>query len=1412
MADYRDTFTSEILVNEAQANDAMEKYRKKIEQVDAQIKALDKDSENYEKELKKLQRQKDNFQKSLDNVTVGVQNYQKALNSLDTRSLQNLYKLKKQINAEIKKLIPGTEEYIRLTKNYKKVEERINSITKATQSMSTKIAGWFTKYWQMFDTLTRTITGVSMKFRQAAEDAAKLDDVYADVMKTTGLLHEEVEGLDKALMQIDTRTSREQLLLLARDAGKLGIQGKENILGFVRAADQIQVALGEDLGEGAIRNLGKIADVLGYTQSMGIEKSLLSIASSINAVGQASTASEAYLVDFTQRLAGVAAQTGISAANIIGFASGLDQSAMKVEMASTAFQKFIMKLYEDPAKFAEYANLEVEKFTDLLKNDANQAIITVLKSLKDQDGFASLVPIFKDMGLDGARAVSVLAAMATNINAVTEAQELANKEFEKATSVTEEYTTKNNNLQAQLEKARKEFKNASIALGQSLNPVLLKSTKGITYLIKALAAYGKEIKATIISIAALTAIIKASTIANAAYNAIIKAGKALQATYIVVTKALEYAFAMLRGKVIAATKAYIAMNAAMNASVFGIIATAIAGLTVAITHYVKKQREAAEAADWVARTEKKANDEYAEQAGRVKALTTIVENNNIALADRKKALEELKSIVPDYHADLTEEGKLINANKEAIDDYCQSLRKQIRLQAYQDQLIDVETQIAAIEERKEQLEKEKQEALIAAGGDDTEKVTVTFKDKMDYGVEKSYEQLTDYGLAVERIKNLQENELNPLLEKEAAINAKIGNVSRKNASQMEKDIDAIRVKYTQLFKEVREQNIDNPERGQERIAQLQQEQRDEIAAVREKYAEKKKVEQNLQADANSTLSESQFEYLQDHYDKLTKKEKAMVDAGYAALSAEDSKALKARYDKLMKADSKAAEQRYQEQVKLLEQAQRKAENDAMQLYLQGTLSFQAYEDRKREILKEYTQKRIDLATQENKDITALEQQQMNFDLEARKKKYDKLVEENQEAQRKEETELKKQLVSNQITQEQYDSRMLEIRVKYLQQRLQLAKENGQDETAILKAILDAQVESEMLALEQVEKLKKEAKTVKDNLRSPDKKRDDEKAEELKRLEELHKAKLLSDEEYAKASKAIEKKYSDEALKEKLANLSSYTQQANNILTEASNFVTALKEAESAKLEAQYQADLTAAGDNAEKREQIEAEYEQKKLDLQKKYADTEMVINIAKTIAAGALAAIQAFAQLGPIGGAVAAALIAVTTAAEVATIVAQRNAIKNTTISNAGSGSTGSTTQTGTRTMTGYSEGGNTKHAVSDSTVVGVVHANEWVAPAWMVRENPTVFADLEQYRRTLGRSRMKLGRGFAGGGFAEKTSGGIDTSISKQEFLNAIKEGAKDGVKEGLEGEYINAIVQYGDILIAGKKHENFKKQTTR
>lgn len=1244
------------------------------------------------------------------------------MKGLNSKSLSQLKSAAAQLKSQIKGLVPGTQQFIEKSEQLKQVNTRIKQLEgsfrglveeekRATFSLK-GLADGFNKYFGMVTAGIAAITGVSMAFRKAAQDAAALDDIYSDVMKTTGLLHEQVVALDEELLKIDTRTSREQLLLLARDAGKLGITGKENILGFVRAADQIQVALGEDLGEGAIRNLGKISDVLGYTSSMGIEKSLLSIGSAINAVGQASTASEGYLVDFTQRMAGVAAQTGISAANIIGFASGLDQSAMKVEMASTAFQKFLMKLYEDPAKFAAYANLEVEKFSELLKTDANQAVITILKALKDQDGFASLVPIFKDMGLDGERAVSVLAAMATNINAVTDAQALANEEFAKATSVTEEYNTKNNNMQANLEKARKEFQNASIALGQSLNPIMLKTTKATTYLIKALAAYGKEIKAAIISIVALTAVIKLNAIAQGIDTAARKIANTLIKTSSVIVNLLKVAYFNLTGQTERATAAQVALNAAMSASVIGLVATAVASLTVAIVHYTKKAREASEVTKKIEEIQDRINSEYAEGASKVQVLSDIVHNNNLELEQRRQALEKLKEIIPAYHADLTKEGQLINDNTEALSLYLKNLEKVTRAKILEDEFTQATAEVLRQEKRVSDAKAEQTEALINANGNTATHTTHTTTMMFDQQQwQQEYTELTPYGEAiqkeVEATKDLTaaqqvQAEIRQRIERE---NGDAFATRKGELTAEELEIRTLNQEYQQLFHTIRDENRDNPEKAAEQIADFQMELQKKIAEIRQKYK-----------DAASTNENP-------------------GGGGGGGDDKENKKAFDARIKQL------------QQQFKT------------------------------------------------------------------------------------EERELKLSLAKKEISQAEYDAKIYAAHMENLRLRLEAARQYGQDSTDIQNEFLDMQIKA-------IEKHQKEVEAINDafaNVERAKKKKEEEEqkkqmeattkrlaneqeileqdlarvkerigedtwkeelAFEMWKLEELHNQGIISERTYQEAKLKIKLEYAQKA-----------ANQVNQIAEMASNFVTQLKQMETAQMEAEYQAQLTAAGDNAEEREAIEAEYEQKKLDMQKKYADVDMVINIAKAIASGALAAVEAFAAAGgnPVLGGVFAAIIAATTAAEIATIVAQRNAIKNTSV---GGGGSSSAPKTGERKMTGYAEGGYTEDHTTLTTVGE--KGREWVGPAWMVRQNPVMFANLERYRKSGSHGRSgSMSRGFADGGFTPGKGGGPSATMPEQIDIEAAVEAA---IRRSMADGAIRAFVVRKDIEELDAQTLKFKKLGSR
>jgi len=185
-------------------------------------------------------------------------------------------------------------------------------------------------------------------------------------------------------------------------------------------------------------------------------------------------------------------------------------------------------------------------------------------------------------------------------------------------------------------------------------------------------------------------------------------------------KGLGAAIKAMTANITKATIAQNGLNMAMKANIFLAVATAVAGLVAWMVQLSKETNNAIGATDRLAEADKRANEQYSEQAGRVRALTSIVENNNIALDVRKKALGELKAVVPGYLGDLTEEGRLVNSNTDAIDNYCKALQKQLRLEARKEMLMDIERQIAAAEMEKEKAIENAKEALEAAGGDDTQ--------------------------------------------------------------------------------------------------------------------------------------------------------------------------------------------------------------------------------------------------------------------------------------------------------------------------------------------------------------------------------------------------------------------------------------------------------------------------------------------------------------------------------------------------------------------------------------------------------------------------------------------------------------------------------------------------------------------
>ena len=271
--------------------------------------------------------------------------------------------------------------------------------------------------------------------------------------------------------------------------------------------------------------------------------------------------------------------------------------------------------------------------------------------------------------------------------------------------------------------------------------------------------------------------------------------------------------------------------------------------------------------------------------------------------------------------------------------------------------------------------------------------------------------------------------------------------------------------------------------------------------------------------------------------------------------------------------------------------------------------------------------------------------------------------------------------------------------------------------------------------------------------------------EMADLEKIHDMKLISEEEYLARKAELTRKHAEEIAGIEMEGWQAGLEIANSVLDQMSSAVSAAREAEYASLDAWKEKELAAAGDNAEKREQIEAGYEAKKLEIQKKYADIDMEIQIAKAVAAGALAIMQAWAQLGPIAAGIMTGLITATTAAQVATIMAQRDAIRNASAGSAASSSTSSSMSQ----ASGFSEGGYTGDG-GRMEVAGVVHRGEYVVPQPELRDPyvRSVVASIEARRRT--RTSKNALPGFAEGGYTGMPAGSGNVPSANDKLLRNI------------------------------------------
>lgn len=634
-----------IRIDNSEAKAKFDETKRQLEQVTAEMQKLADAGKKNSAEYKALKKSQDELNRSL---------YSQRLEAGRTALTYNeLRKGASQLRRAMNNVKPGTKEWKQYQAELLLTEQRMKELRNASTQTGlsiSRLADGFNRYAGMAAGAIATLTGMTLTMRQCVDEYAKMEEAESQAIKYTGMTREEVKQLNEQFKQMDTRTPREELNRLAGEAGKLGITGVDNVREFVEAANQINVALGEDLGEEAVNQIGKLSQMFG-DESRSLRDNMLAIGSAVNQVAQSTSASEPYLVEFTARMGGVGKQAGMSVTDIMGFASALDQNMLRSEMASTALSGLILRIYQEPAKYARLAQMDVEEFTRLMQTDVNAAVISFLEALNKMGGMAQIAPVLKEMQLSGAEAASVISTLAGNVDLVRREQENANKAFAEGTSITSEYNVQNNTVQAGLEKARKSFQEVRIELGERLQPVMKNlisfgslTVKGLLSLIKAFDDYRGVIITTTTAVGLYTAAVNASVIADKAK-------------------------VLWTGRIVAGLKSLFTL---LRANPWGIAAAAVGVLVGALIDWNRNQIA-------VSDSMKKMNGELANEQKAVGRLFTSLQQAGDGTERRKELIDEINKRYGTYLPNLLTEKSSLDEIKAAYDRINTSLTQQIAL-------------------------------------------------------------------------------------------------------------------------------------------------------------------------------------------------------------------------------------------------------------------------------------------------------------------------------------------------------------------------------------------------------------------------------------------------------------------------------------------------------------------------------------------------------------------------------------------------------------------------------------------------------------------------------------------------------------------------------------------------------------
>lgn len=635
----------------------------------------------------------------LEQTMKGTRLSQAQINDIVARSktgkanINELRQAYKQLEEELNFVNTKSETFANRQKELKNLKKVIDDATGAANKQS---GAWhtalknLTAYVGMFAVFNQVKTYFVDLFRLNMKFMDQLTDIRKVALSTT----DEIANLSRELAKIDTRTSLEELNRIAYAGAKLGIQtqgGTMALAGFVRAADQVNVALKEDLGEEALTSLAKITEVMGLVDKYGVEKAMLKTGSAIFRLAATSTASSDKIVDFSNRMLALGEQAALTTPDILALGSAVDSMALEPEVAATAFGKLVTELRKGTSPIEKSLGIATGSLKKMIESGRGMdAILTIFRRMGETKNVFALDGLFKDLGSDGARLVKTMVTMASKNGMLTKAVEESNKAFNDGTAVTVEYNMQQETAMAYMERANNLWEKQFVSSSAAAGPVhdIAKAWFELTKELTSSLGFMTEVKLAIGLIFASVKMLL--NILPTLISMLSMAGLAGAFAYVIdYAQKLSSASASLSVVWAKMVSTFNKLSLVKQAGVFGGIIGLLGILVVKLAEYTSSLNRASAGQRVLNEVQEEGKRRAMEEQEQLTRLHNVMKDTSASMDLRLEAMKKLNSAIPGLNAKINTETGAVKENTKAWDKNFTRLQKYYELEGARAKLAEL---------------------------------------------------------------------------------------------------------------------------------------------------------------------------------------------------------------------------------------------------------------------------------------------------------------------------------------------------------------------------------------------------------------------------------------------------------------------------------------------------------------------------------------------------------------------------------------------------------------------------------------------------------------------------------------------------------------------------------------------------